>query len=86
MVKTNSPEGPSFFFAINHTSSSGKFYQFINPAIINGPPLPSETQLTDAVQPKPKKEKAPFVSKWEKEAQLEKLLPDFTQHLLEKSY
>lgn len=86
MVKTNSPEGPAFLFAINHTASSGKFYQFVNPAILNGPPLPSENQITEAAQPKPKKEKAPFVSRWEKETQLEKLLPDFTQHLLEKSY
>ena len=55
MVRTNSPEGPSFFFAVNHTASSGKIYQFVNSAILSGPPLPSETQIADKVQPKPKK-------------------------------
>jgi hypothetical protein len=81
MVRANSPQGPSFFFAVNHTVSSGKIYQFVNPAILNGPPLP-ELQQSDAVQLKPKKEKGGFVSKWDREAQLDNLIPDFTQHLL----
>lgn len=40
IVRGNTLQGPSFFFAVNHNASSGKIYQFINPAILNGPPLP----------------------------------------------